>query len=633
VAGACHDRRVTAVTAELSEYEIRRLVEHLHAAANGVAVRRLLRLENAEDGGNAWFAAQDALRNVDGYLRDLRLARELAEPRELGLGARCAMMLSSVRSASASVPPELLARAVKEGVRTIDEALAQVERAMEPRLAAETLIAVAPYAPAARHAELRLLTARIGDDGERARAIVGLAGTLASAEAPELLAEIARLAPSLEDHLVGQAVVELAPRVGRPYAPRLRALAGRVTSGALRAEALLAVAPIVDRGDRPAILDEASDIRAGLVRDAPAETDDAADVVRPARASLRGEGQRAVADATERWRRVELMLEAVAHADDREAVDTALHLDAHASPLVADAVASLAPHLPVADLQVLLAGVAQLSPAKRGRVLPAVAESVPAQLHPTILELAATLEVDDLRRTVGAYAQRIAPAHLEAMLQLCRPIGKTAIMSRFVLDRAGVHHFNVAPLGTRSPHAFLANVCAQLIVRYGLPHESLPPDATQDGGFLARLLAEAAQEDANRPVVVAVDALEEAEHVALPPGTNRLFLPPTLPAGVWFVVSTREEAQARLYADPTIDIYVRDDDPRNLADVRGYITGFIEASRERMQGRIDEWGVDEPAFVDILTEKSGAAGTPRPSRRWPSRTCWATGGNSSTSTS
>jgi hypothetical protein len=213
-----------------------------------------------------------------------------------------------------------------------------------------------------------------------------------------------------------------------------------------------------------------------LARDAPAGTDDAADVVRPARDSRRGEGRRAVADATERWRRVELMLEAVAHADDREslvhetlaligeragedfnptpsaqlgelapylpaslageAIDTALHLDAHASPIVADAVASLAPHLPVADLQVLLAGVAQLSPAKRGRVLPSVAESVPAQLHPTILELAATLDVEDLRRTVGAYAQRIAPAHLEAMLQLCRPIGNADAALRAATDLA-----------------------------------------------------------------------------------------------------------------------------------------------------------------------------------------------------
>ena len=183
-------------------------------------------------------------------------------------------------------------------------------------------------------------------------------------------------------------------------------------------------------------------------------------------------------------------------------------------------------------------------------------------------------------------------------------IGKTAIISRFVTDRACVHHFNVAPLGIRSPQAFLANVCAQLIVRYGLHHDSLPPEATQDGGFLARLLAEAAQEDANHPIVVAVDALDEAEHVALPAGTNRLFLPPSLPAGVWFVVSTREEAQTRLYADPMVDIYVRDDDPRNLADVKGYIGEYIKTNRERMQSRISEWGVDEQAFADVLTEKS-----------------------------
>jgi hypothetical protein len=183
-------------------------------------------------------------------------------------------------------------------------------------------------------------------------------------------------------------------------------------------------------------------------------------------------------------------------------------------------------------------------------------------------------------------------------------IGKTAIVGRLVQDHACVHHFNVAPLGIRSPEAFLANVCAQLIVRYGLDHKSLPPEATQDGGFLARLLSEAAQEKANRPVIVAVDALDEAEHVGLPAGTNRLFLPPSVPAGVWFVVSTREQAQSRLFADPVIDVYLRDDDPRNLADVKTYIGEYIDANRERMQSRIDEWGVAEGDFVDVLTEKS-----------------------------
>src|SRR5207253_1763555 len=93
--------------------------------------------------------------------------------------------------------------------------------------------------------------------------------------------------------------------------------------------------------------------------------------------------------------------------------------------------------------------------------------------------------------------------------------GKGAVIGDYATV---VQVFNVAPLGIRSPQAFLANVCAQLIVRYGLDHSSLPPEATQDGGFLSRLLAEAAAETANRPIVVAVDALDEAEDVGLPPG-------------------------------------------------------------------------------------------------------------------
>ena len=146
-------------------------------------------------------------------------------------------------------------------------------------------------------------------------------------------------------------------------------------------------------------------------------------------------------------------------------------------------------------------------------------------------------------------------------------IGKTAILGQLVKQRAFVHHFNVAPLGIRSPQAFLSNVSAQLIVRYGLDYTSLPAEATQDGGFLSRLLAEAAEDPANHPVVVVVDALDEAEDIGLPPGANRLFLPPTLPRGVYFVVSTREEADYRLFTDPREDIYLRDDDPRNLEDV------------------------------------------------------------------
>lgn len=183
-------------------------------------------------------------------------------------------------------------------------------------------------------------------------------------------------------------------------------------------------------------------------------------------------------------------------------------------------------------------------------------------------------------------------------------IGKTAIVGQLVKNRGLVHHFNVAPLGIRSPQAFLANVCAQLIARYGLDHKSLPPEATLDGGFLSRLLSEAAADEKNRPVVVAVDALDEAEDVGLTPAANRLFLPPSLPTGVYFVVSTREQADFPLFADQRRDFYLRDDDPRNREDVAAYVRAQVESKRKQLEPRMHEWQVGEDEFVDVLTAKS-----------------------------
>jgi hypothetical protein len=183
-------------------------------------------------------------------------------------------------------------------------------------------------------------------------------------------------------------------------------------------------------------------------------------------------------------------------------------------------------------------------------------------------------------------------------------IGKTAILSQLVKRMVLVHHFNVAPLGIRSPQAFLANTCAQLIVRYGLDYASLPPEATQDGGFLSRLLAEVAEKPENRPVVVAVDALDEAEAVGLPPGANRLFLPQALPQGAYFVLSTREEADSRLLVDSRRDIHMRDNDPQNLKDVEEFILEYIESNRECMDRRIAEWRLTEDDFVAGLVDKS-----------------------------
>src|SRR4051812_3510843 len=53
-------------------------------------------------------------------------------------------------------------------------------------------------------------------------------------------------------------------------------------------------------------------------------------------------------------------------------------------------------------------------------------------------------------------------------------IGKTAVAATLVLRHGYVHHFNIASANLRTPRQFLESVCAQLIVRYDLPHKELP---------------------------------------------------------------------------------------------------------------------------------------------------------------
>jgi hypothetical protein len=183
-------------------------------------------------------------------------------------------------------------------------------------------------------------------------------------------------------------------------------------------------------------------------------------------------------------------------------------------------------------------------------------------------------------------------------------IGKTTLMGQLIKRRGYVHHFNIAAKNIRSPSVFLSNICAQLIVRYKLDHPTLLPRATEDSGFLAQLLAEAAKETNNLPVVVLVDALDESEDIGLPRGANVLYLPQALPAGVFFVVTTRETDTYPFTVDRPKPIYLRKDDPQNKKDVEQYIHNFVEAHRGTMEQRITDWGVDEEKFVEVITGKS-----------------------------
>jgi hypothetical protein len=179
-------------------------------------------------------------------------------------------------------------------------------------------------------------------------------------------------------------------------------------------------------------------------------------------------------------------------------------------------------------------------------------------------------------------------------------IGKTSLAASLVVRGGYVHHFNVAAENIMSPAQFLQNVCAQLIVRYDLGHAALPAQAAQDAGFLSQVLTEAAgvaRERGDLPVVVVVDALDEAEDATLPVSANRLYLPRALPDGVFFVVTTREESDFRLDVDHEAEIWIRDDDPANQRDVARYVEAFVAAHAEVMHARMAEWEVSPAGFV------------------------------------
>jgi AAA ATPase domain len=185
-------------------------------------------------------------------------------------------------------------------------------------------------------------------------------------------------------------------------------------------------------------------------------------------------------------------------------------------------------------------------------------------------------------------------------------IGKSAIAATLVARRGYVHHFNIAPENIRTARQFLESVCAQLIIRYELDHSSLPPDAGEDAGFLSQLLAEAAAKRGDQPIVVVVDALDEAEDTGLSPSANRLFLPRALPSGVFFVLTSRDEYDYRLDVAEAEEIWIRDDDPENARDVTRFIEAFVDQHADEMIMRITEWGVERDKFVrEIATLSEG----------------------------
>jgi hypothetical protein len=179
-------------------------------------------------------------------------------------------------------------------------------------------------------------------------------------------------------------------------------------------------------------------------------------------------------------------------------------------------------------------------------------------------------------------------------------IGKTALLAKLVRDHNLIHHFNSVLVGITSREQFLRNVCAQIILRYGLPDERLPADATSHSGVLLDLLGRAAARSDR--VIVAIDALDEA--ATAENAENRLFLPPALPPGVFFLVTMRAPEDVELYVDEPRHLPLLEADSENQADIREYIAVFLGRHRRAMTRRLGELGVQEKKLTEMLADRS-----------------------------
>jgi hypothetical protein len=184
--------------------------------------------------------------------------------------------------------------------------------------------------------------------------------------------------------------------------------------------------------------------------------------------------------------------------------------------------------------------------------------------------------------------------------------GKTALMAHLIRQRGYIHHFNIFNQGIRSTSDFLQNICAQLILRYGLDRPILPSDAGKSSGPMVELLAEATKKTNGNAIVIVVDALDESEVGASKTGANRLLLPESLPDNVFFVITTRLQVDYRLIVKHRQEVSLDNAAIRQETDedVRLYIDRFLERYSSQMQNALASWKIDALGFATVLSERA-----------------------------
>jgi Effector-associated domain 10 len=182
--------------------------------------------------------------------------------------------------------------------------------------------------------------------------------------------------------------------------------------------------------------------------------------------------------------------------------------------------------------------------------------------------------------------------------------GKSAILAKYVQDTGCIAHFNVLLQGPNRADQFLESVCRQLIERYELSYDPLPPNATRDGEVLGQLLDEVAQKSDGQAVIIAVDALDEVDAASYRDAANILYLPAYLPDGVYFILTRRRGVEVPLTSfAPIQTLNLLDLQTDSERDVRTYIGNWVNSS-DNLRRQIDGRRETITEFTNKITQKS-----------------------------
>ncbi len=184
-------------------------------------------------------------------------------------------------------------------------------------------------------------------------------------------------------------------------------------------------------------------------------------------------------------------------------------------------------------------------------------------------------------------------------------VGKTAWAAHVVRQYNAIHHFNVATLGLTRPDQALENLCAQLIARCKLDHPGhLPLTAGRDGSYLNRLLHQAADRLEGDKLLLVIDALNEVQMPAGDRGVNVLYLPASLPPGVYVVLTCLPKIALETDPDTSLETWTLGADlPDNKRDVETYLRA--QAQKPGIADWLKAHALHEDRFVAEMAERSG----------------------------